>query len=116
MFAFIQAKLQNKTVDSLSQPKSLNLEQIIHTEKIYRTKNDFQNQKNKNQDCEESILMQTTGTMNLDKTSQKRVEQYKKMIIELKDEKHKLELKRQSTEEIDRKIEKLKTLILNLSK
>lgn len=116
VFTFIQAKLQNKRVDSLSQPQLLNTEPLNHVEKIFRPETNVENKKIENLDCEESEITESPSAIRYEKTNQERITQYKKMIEELRGEKNKLESKGQNTSEIDRKIEKLQTLIQNLSK
>ncbi|NSW45533.1 MAG: hypothetical protein HPY79_06955 [Bacteroidales bacterium] len=132
IFVFYISKSQTNTTDSvvksvLTTPSHIDnskrpsmqpndkIEQIHRIDKVYRPETNVENKKNENQDCEEPVSTETSVALNHEKTSQERIAQYKKMIIELKDEKNKLELKGENTSEIDRKIEKLQTLILRLS-
>ena len=113
-FAFILARSQSNDIDSIARSILTIPSQMDYSEKMYRPSiNDRQNEEN---NCEETNTNYNTNITFIEKSTNDRITRYKKMIEELRGEKNKLESKGQNTSEIDRKIDKLQTLILNLSK
>lgn len=122
LFAFTFAKSQTNTdsispskIDSMSRSILTIPPQMIYPEKIYKKQENDTNKVIQEYVCDESEITEAPAIRH-EKTNQDRITQYKKMIEVLRGEKNKLESKGQNTNEIDRKIEKLQTLILNLSK